>query len=90
MYLVGGWLLDVAKIYCISFNRMGGTEEMMRLGLYMNDLSLHDMSREMVLSGIKPMHQLEKTLEKVSELSLTSTFNGTARWLFKTYFLFQL
>ena len=63
---------------------------MMRLGLYMNDLSLHDMSREMVLSGIKPMHQLEKTLEKVSELSLTSTFNGTARWLFKTYFLFQL
>lgn len=39
---------------------------MMRVGLYMNDLSLHDMSREMVLSGIKPMHQLEKTLEKVS------------------------
>ena len=90
MYLVGGGLLDVAKIYCISFNRIGGTGEMMRLGLYMNDLSLHDMSREMVLSGIKPMHQLEKTLEKVSELSLTSTFNGTARWLFKTYFLFQL
>lgn len=49
---------------------------MMRLGLYMNDLSLHDMSREMVLSGIKPMHQLEKTLEKVSELSPTSTFRG--------------
>ena len=38
--------MDVAKIYRISFNRIGGTEEMMRLGLYMNDLSLHDMSRE--------------------------------------------
>ncbi|CAH3168490.1 unnamed protein product [Porites lobata] len=55
------------KVIYICSPLIGGTEEMMRLGLYMNDLSLHDMSREMVLSGIKPMHQLEKTLEKEFE-----------------------
>ena len=49
----------------MSFNRIGGTEEMMRIGLYMNDLSLHDMSREMVLSGIKPLPQLLKARNQV-------------------------
>ncbi|XP_067052727.1 soluble guanylate cyclase 88E-like [Acropora muricata] len=38
---------------------IGGVEEMMRIGLYMNDLGLHDTSREMALSGIKPLPQLE-------------------------------
>ena len=39
---------------------------MMRIGLYMNDLGLHDTSREMVLSGIKPLPQLEMARDHVS------------------------
>lgn len=58
----------------MSFNRIGGTEEMMRIGLYMNDLSLHDMSREMVLSGIKPLPQLLRARNQVLEVSLKSNF----------------
>ena len=46
---------------------------MMRIGLYMNDLGLHDTSREMVLSGIKPLPQLEMARDHVSvNQSLTS------------------
>ena len=41
---------------------------MMRIGLYMNDLGLHDTSREMVLSGIKPLPQLEMARDQVLEL----------------------
>lgn len=41
---------------------------MMRIGLYMNDLGLHDTSREMVLSGIKPLPQLEMARDQVMEL----------------------
>lgn len=40
---------------------------MMRIGLYMNDLGLHDTSREMVLSGIKPLPQLEMARDQVLE-----------------------
>lgn len=47
------------KIIYICSPLIGGVEEMMRIGLYMNDLGLHDTSREMVLSGIKPLPQLE-------------------------------
>ena len=41
-------------------------EEMLGIGLYMNDLGLHDTSREMVLSGIKPLPQLEMAIDHVS------------------------
>ena len=39
---------------------------MMRIGLYMNDLGLHDTSREMALSGIRPLPQLELARDHVS------------------------
>ena len=39
---------------------------MMGIGLYMNDLGLHDTSREMVLSGMKPLPQLELARDHVS------------------------
>lgn len=47
------------KIVYICSPIIGGVEEMMRIGLYMNDLGLHDTSREMALSGIRPLPQLE-------------------------------
>ncbi|XP_068723513.1 soluble guanylate cyclase 88E-like [Montipora capricornis] len=47
------------KIIFICSPLIGSVDEMMRIGLYMNDLGLHDTSREMVLSGIKPLPQLE-------------------------------
>ena len=39
---------------------------MTRTGLYMNDLGLHGTSHEMVLSGIKPLPQLEMARDQVS------------------------
>ena len=39
---------------------------MTRIGLYMNDLGLHDTSHEMALSGIKPLPQLEMARDHVS------------------------
>lgn len=59
--------MKVVRLYYI-FLRIGGVEEMMRIGLYMNDLGLHDTSREMVLSGIKPLPQLEMARDQVLEL----------------------
>ncbi|KAJ7380855.1 hypothetical protein OS493_007248 [Desmophyllum pertusum] len=47
------------KILYICSPLIGGVEEMMRIGLYMNDLGLHDTSHEMALSGIQPLPQLE-------------------------------
>ena len=51
-------------------NRIGGVEEMIRIGLYMNDLGLHDTSHEMALSGIKPLPQLELARDHVSDKQL--------------------
>ena len=58
--------IDRSIFYFVPVNRMGGLDEMMRIGLYMNDLGLHDTSREMVLSGIKPLPQLEMARDHVS------------------------
>ena len=51
-------------------NRIGGVDEMTRIGLYMNDLGLHDTSHEMALSGIKPLPQLEMARDHVSSKRL--------------------
>lgn len=53
-------------LFFVFGNRIGGVEEMMRIGLYMNDLGLHDTSREMALSGIRPLPQLELARDHVS------------------------
>ena len=58
--------MQFSPINSFSTCRIGGVEEMMRIGLYMNDLGLHDTSREMVLSGIKPLPQLEMARDHVS------------------------
>ena len=58
--------IDRSILYFVPVNRIGGVEEMMRIGLYMNDLGLHDISREMALSGIKPLPQLEMARDHVS------------------------
>ena len=53
------------KLFYFVINRIGGVEEMIRIGLYMNDLGLHDTSHEMALSGIKPLPQLEMARDHV-------------------------
>ncbi|XP_078363542.1 soluble guanylate cyclase 88E-like isoform X1 [Oculina patagonica] len=55
MKYIGSW----NKMLYICSPLIGGVEEMIRIGLYMNDLGLHDTSHEMALSGIKPLPQLE-------------------------------
>ena len=48
---------------------------MLATGLYMNDFSMHDTSQEMVLSGIKPLPQLEYARDQVknSFVNVTNT-----------------
>lgn len=47
-------------------------EDMLRIGLYMSDLSMYDTSQEMVLSGIKPLQQLEYARDQVTQSELQS------------------
>ncbi|XP_020908568.1 soluble guanylate cyclase 88E [Exaiptasia diaphana] len=47
------------KILYICSPLIGSLDAMLDTGLYMNDFSMHDTSQEMVLSGIKPLPQLE-------------------------------
>jgi hypothetical protein len=52
---------------CFAYNiRIGSLDAMLATGLYMNDFSMHDTSQEMVLSGIKPLPQLEYARDQVN------------------------
>ena len=51
--------------------RIGSLEDMMRSGLYMSDLSMHDTSLENVLFGLKPLHQLELARDQVTQSKMS-------------------
>jgi hypothetical protein len=48
------------------FFRISDLDEMIGLGLYMSDLGIYDRSQEMILSGIKPLPQLEYARDQVN------------------------
>ncbi|EDO40362.1 predicted protein, partial [Nematostella vectensis] len=50
---------DWDKFLFICSPLIANLDTMLQSGLYMNDLSMHDTSQEMALSGIKPLPQLE-------------------------------
>ncbi len=43
-------------------------DKMLEIGLYINDLSMHDSSREMVLAGTQQAAEFKIALEQVSVL----------------------
>ncbi|KAK3701097.1 hypothetical protein QZH41_015883, partial [Actinostola sp. cb2023] len=53
------YIQDWDKILYICSPLIGSLDDMLETGLYMNDFSMHDTSQEMVLSGLKPLPQLE-------------------------------
>lgn len=44
---------------------MEDLEQMFRLGLYINDLSIHDSSRELLLAGTQQSAELKLMLDQV-------------------------
>ncbi|XP_032237321.1 soluble guanylate cyclase 89Db isoform X1 [Nematostella vectensis] len=57
------------KVLFVCSPVIGGFNEMMRCGVYMSDLGMHDRSQEMVLSGIQPLQQLEYARDQLLEKS---------------------
>ena len=51
-----------------SFFRMENLEKMFETGLYINDLSMHDSSRDLVLAGTQQQAELKMALDQVSAL----------------------
>lgn len=45
---------------------MRDVDSMLELGLYLNDLSMHDSSRDMVLAGEQQSAELKLALEQVN------------------------
>jgi len=58
-----------------SVSRMQDLDHMFRLGLYINDLSIHDSSRELLLAGTQQSAELKLLLDQVRN------------WLHKPYTL---
>ena len=56
--------INVMKTY--SFSSMENLDHMFKLGLYINDLSIHDSSRELVLAGTQQSAELKLLLDQVS------------------------
>ena len=48
--------------------RLNNTKQMMKCGLYINDLALHDSTRAAVLAGSQQSNQLSAALQKVTQL----------------------
>ena len=65
-------------------DRINNIEEMQMMGLYINDLSMHDSSRDMVMAGCQHASRLEYSIEKVHLFLIQKC---TVFKLFKTYSL---
>lgn len=53
---------------CASFLcRMESLSAMFKTGLYINDLSMHDSSRDLVLAGTQQSEELKRALIQVPE-----------------------
>ena len=50
---------------CLCYFRMENLEKMFETGLYINDLSMHDSSRDLVLAGTQQQAELKMALDQV-------------------------
>jgi hypothetical protein len=53
--------------YGFDLSRLTTVEEMLSIGLYLNDLNFYDGSSEILISGIQHAKQLQTAIEKVRE-----------------------
>lgn len=58
---------------CVS--RMESLSAMFKTGLYINDLSMHDSSRDLVLAGTQQSEELKRALIQVRSTLLCSRLN---------------
>ena len=54
--------------YC--FCRMENLEKMFETGLYINDLSMHDSSRDLLLAGTQQQAELKMALDQVNNTQI--------------------
>jgi hypothetical protein len=61
------------------FSSLTTTEEMLSVGLFLNDLNFYDGSSEILISGIQHTRQLQTAIDKVRVISdqFLSCFKGT-------------
>lgn len=57
---------------CVS--RMESLSAMFKTGLYINDLSMHDSSRDLVLAGTQQSEELKRALIQVRAAALAYLF----------------
>lgn len=50
------------------FSRLATVEEMLSIGLFLNDLNFYDGSSEILISGIQHAKQLQTAIERVSKI----------------------
>ena len=60
-------ILAKARVRFHFFSRLTTTEEMLSLGLFLNDLNFYDGSSEILISGIQHTRQLQTAIAKVRE-----------------------
>lgn len=51
--------------HCLRSSRMESLSAMFKTGLYINDLSMHDSSRDLVLAGTQQSEELKRALIQV-------------------------
>ncbi|CAG0884509.1 unnamed protein product [Darwinula stevensoni] len=78
MRFINEW--DAITFLCMPL--IGDLQELQELGLYLTDLSMHDLSREMVLAGWQHNSRLEVSYEKQEERSarLEESLNLLDQW----------
>lgn len=62
------WRLDAnsdANFFCPYSCSIETVEDMIKMGVYVNDLNLHDSSRELILAGTQQSAELQLALDQV-------------------------
>ena len=62
---------------------MKSLDDMFNSGLYINDLSMHDSSRDLVLAGTQQSAELKLALDQVSDVTVNDIIvypAGTSCW----------
>lgn len=57
------WIL-IPSLYSCSIETV---EDMIKMGVYVNDLNLHDSSRELILAGTQQSAELQLALDQVKQ-----------------------
>lgn len=55
-------------------------EDMIKMGVYVNDLNLHDSSRELILAGTQQSAELQLALDQVSWTHRRCSEDPSADW----------